>query len=89
MGAAAARADRAGARRLPGDDALRTSEAIGARFEVGWTRLALAELAHERQQSATAARRLAEARQTFEALHVPRYLDRTERLAMAWNLRGA
>ncbi len=63
------------------DEALRTFEAIGARFEVGRTHIDLAELARVREGPPAAAAHAAKARALFQTLRVPRYVERAERLA--------
>lgn len=61
--------------------ALETFASIDARFEVGRSHLALAELARDRGNPDAAAKSLHEAYRMFRALGLPRYLERTERLA--------
>jgi tetratricopeptide (TPR) repeat protein len=61
--------------------ALETFASIDARFEVGRSHLALAELARDRGNPDAAAKSLHEAYRMFQALGLPRYLERTERLA--------
>jgi len=62
-------------------EALQTLESIQARFEVGRTRLFLASLAHAQGRGDAAAVHLKEARSLFMALRVPKYVERTDRLA--------
>ena len=54
---------------------------IQARFEVGRTHLALAELGYVQENHEAAATHLQEAHQLFRALQVPKYVERAEQLA--------
>lgn len=65
-------------------EALQTFGAIPARFEVGRTHLALAELAHAQGNREALGAHLDEARALFRALQVPKYIARTESLAEQW-----
>lgn len=60
---------------------------ISARFEVGRTHLALAELAHLGGDANGAKRYLDDAHRVFCALAVPRYIERTERMADQFGMR--
>ena len=60
---------------------LETFGSIDARYMVGRTHLALAELAHARRDPAATTRHLSEAHRLFTLLEVPKYQDRTRRLA--------
>ncbi len=62
------------------EQALGTFGVIEAQLELGRTHLALAELAGDRGDPGTAAQHVEAARRLFEALDVPRHLDRAERL---------
>jgi tetratricopeptide (TPR) repeat protein len=62
-------------------DAMETFEAIGARFMVGRTQLAVAELAWRRDDRSTAVRAVTEAHRIFSTLGVSVYTERAERLA--------
>jgi class 3 adenylate cyclase/tetratricopeptide (TPR) repeat protein len=66
--------------------ALRAFDAISAAFEVGRTHLELAELADARGDGRAAMSHVAQARHIFAASDVPRYMERTKRLAK--RLRG-
>jgi hypothetical protein len=63
------------------EDAMETFEAIGARFMVGRTQLAVAELAWRRDDRSTAVRAVTEAHRIFSTLGVSVYTERAERLA--------
>lgn len=63
--------------------ALSVFGSIGAMFERGRTGLDLADAARLRGDSGAAASYLVEARQTFEALELPAFVDRVDRLAAA------
>jgi ATP/maltotriose-dependent transcriptional regulator MalT len=62
-------------------EALATFGGFDGRFEVGRTRLDLAALAHAQGDREAAIGHLREARLLFEALRVPRYVERAEALA--------
>jgi hypothetical protein len=59
---------------------------VEARFEVARTRLDLAALAHARGQSTACAEHLAEAHREFQALAVPRWVERAEACARDWGI---
>jgi len=63
------------------DDALQTLTAIRARYWVARAHLDLASLAGARHDRATAVTQLQGAHALFTAMHVPRYVERTEQLA--------
>jgi tetratricopeptide (TPR) repeat protein len=69
-------------------DALQTFLGMGARHEAARTRLDLARVAMARHDAERAARLLGEARATFAELDVPRWIDRTDRLADALGQPG-
>jgi tetratricopeptide (TPR) repeat protein len=57
-------------------DALQTFTAMSARFEVGRTHLALAELAHQQGDQSATTLHLTSAYEIFQCLQMPRYVDR-------------
>ncbi len=63
------------------NEALQIFASIQARFEVGRTRLALAELTHAQGDREAMATHLREAHHLFSVLRVPKYIERTARLA--------
>jgi class 3 adenylate cyclase/tetratricopeptide (TPR) repeat protein len=63
------------------DEALQTLTAIRARYWVARAHLDLASLAGARHDRVTAVRQLQGAHALFTAMHVPRYVERTEQLA--------
>jgi class 3 adenylate cyclase/tetratricopeptide (TPR) repeat protein len=67
-------------------EALQSFTTMSARFEIGRTHLALAELAHARANSVTAAQHLSTAQSLFEALQVPGYVAHTTQRAKAFGL---
>ncbi len=82
---AQAQGDHREAARLLGE-ALDLYGSESAGFEVGRTRLALAELAHAQGDRDAASRQLQEAYRLFAALAVPRYLARAEAMAKEFRL---
>lgn len=62
-------------------EALDAYASVSARFEVGRTHLALAELMALRGDRGSAARHLQEAHRLFTALQVPRYIARADAVA--------
>jgi tetratricopeptide (TPR) repeat protein len=63
-------------------EALQTFASIHAQFMAGRTHLALAELAHAQGNQDAAATHLKEAHDRFRILKVPKYVERTEHLAL-------
>src|SRR5262249_27585819 len=63
------------------EEALRTFEPMGARFMIGRTQLAFAELAARREDREATMHALTEAHGIFTALGVRRYRERAEELA--------
>jgi hypothetical protein len=57
-------------------DALGTFESVQARYDVGRTHLDLAALAHAQGDRKAAAAHRDEARRVFEALKIPKYVER-------------
>jgi len=66
--------------------ALQTFTAMSARFEVGRTHMALADLAYARQNRVAAVQHLDEAHRLFVALQVPRLVEQTAQRAMAFGM---
>ena len=66
--------------------ALRTFTAMSARFEVGRTHLALADLAYAQEHRAVAAQHLHDAHRLFVALQVPRWVEQTAQRARAFGV---
>jgi hypothetical protein len=66
--------------------ALATFDGCGARFEVGRTHLALAELTARAEDLIAAGVHLGEADRVFRQLGVPRYAQRTHALALRLGL---
>ncbi|MBI3025454.1 MAG: hypothetical protein HYY66_07255, partial [Candidatus Tectomicrobia bacterium] len=62
-------------------EALQALDSIQARFEQGRTHLFLASLAHAQGKREAVAAHLKEARSLFMALRIPKYVERSERLA--------
>jgi tetratricopeptide (TPR) repeat protein len=62
-------------------EALRTLESIQERFELGRTHLDLASLVHAQGRGEAVVPHLKEARSLFMALRIPKYVERSERLA--------
>jgi class 3 adenylate cyclase/tetratricopeptide (TPR) repeat protein len=62
-------------------EAARTLSLIGSRFELGRTHLDLTTLGHAQGDRAAAESHLQQAHALFAALRVPKYAERTERLA--------
>jgi class 3 adenylate cyclase/tetratricopeptide (TPR) repeat protein len=67
-------------------EALQTFTIMQARFEVGRTHLALAQLAHRQENQGAATQYLQAAHDLFRAVQVPRYLERTLQCARAFGL---
>ena len=64
-------------------DALQTFTAMAARFEVGRTHLALAELAHQQGDHSATTLHLTNAYELFQRLQIPRYVEQTSVRATA------
>lgn len=64
--------------------ALRAFAAVEARLELGRTHLAFAELAYAQKNSEATAVYLNEAREVFQTLELPRWVERTEQLASSF-----
>jgi transcriptional regulator with AAA-type ATPase domain/tetratricopeptide (TPR) repeat protein len=62
-------------------EALRAFDSMEGRYDVARTHLDLAKLAHARGDPAAVGAHLAEARRRFHELGIPRYVERTDRLA--------
>ncbi len=67
-------------------EALRIFASIEARYDIGRTHLDLAQLAHAQEQQAEAATHLKKAHSLFVASRIPRYVERTEQLAKAFEV---
>jgi tetratricopeptide (TPR) repeat protein len=67
-------------------EALRIFASIEARYDIGRTHLDLAQLAHAQEQQAEAATHLKKAHSLFVASRIPRYVERTEQLAKAFDV---
>jgi hypothetical protein len=70
-------------------EALSTFATMQARFEVGRTHLALAELAHDQGQREALTLHLSEAHHLFTALRVPVYVERTTQYSSTLGLAFA
>jgi tetratricopeptide (TPR) repeat protein len=82
---AQAKGDKAEAETQLGE-ALRIFASIEARYDLGRTHLDLAQLAHAQGQQAEASTHLKEAHSLFVASRIPRYVERTEQLAKAFDV---
>ena len=67
-------------------EALQTFTAIQARFELGRTHVALAALARIQGGQQTTVTHLTKAHALFQALQVPRYVERVVQCASAWGV---